>query len=143
MRIDQNLIQPLGNWVLSIGPLGLLRWSFGTFLAHHLFTSYFFSYNTTWGISMLPTLNSAGDGVLISKYYRRGRGVQIGDLVSYVHPADREVHAVKRVIGLAGDFVTMGPAYVDDHDNPVALANEGKMVQVSQWRETPCSRGQH
>ena len=54
---------------------------------------------------MIPTFNSYGDAVLISKYYRRGRGVQVGDVVSYAHPIHPEQRAIKRVMGLEGDFV--------------------------------------
>nr|POF18667.1 hypothetical protein CFP56_62175 [Quercus suber] len=53
---------------------------------------------------MTPTLQSF-DWLLISKYYRRGREVKVGDLVSFRHPVNRETYAVKRVIGLPGDFV--------------------------------------
>nr|POF13910.1 hypothetical protein CFP56_02934 [Quercus suber] len=45
------------------------------------------------------------DWLLISKYYRRGREVKVGDLVSFRHPVNRETYAVKRVIGMPGDFV--------------------------------------
>lgn len=68
---------------------------------------------------MLPTLNSYGDWVLISKYYRRGRGIEVGDLVSYDHPVEEEVQGVKRVLGLEGDFVL--------RDTP---GTSGKMIQV-------------
>lgn len=79
---------------------------------------------------MLPTLNSSGDWVLISKYYRRGRGVQVGDLVSYSHPGEEGVQAVKRVVGLEGDFVGMGPGFVDDDGKTLVGAKGGMMVQV-------------
>lgn len=56
---------------------------------------------------MLPTIQSFGDYVLISKYYRRGRGVQVGDIVSFRHPVREGEFAMKRVIGMQGDFVLM------------------------------------
>lgn len=89
------------------------------FLFWHVFTSYFYSFRACAGISMLPTLNSYGDWVLISKYYRRGRGIEVGDLVSYDHPVEEEVQGVKRVLGLEGDFVL--------RDSP---GTSGKMIQV-------------
>ena len=74
---------------------------------------------------MMPTFNSFGDAVLISKYYRRGRGVQVGDIVSFVHPIDSEERAIKRVLGMPGDFVC--------RDTPGTGARAGTpMIQVSQ-----------
>ena len=77
----------------------------------------------------MPTFNSFGDCVLTSKYYRRGRGVKVGDVVSYVHPIYPDQRAIKRVVGLEGDFVL--------RDTPGK--GEGVMIQVrcdfwSFWR---------
>ena len=79
---------------------------------------------------MLPTLSVIGDSVLISKRYRRGRGVKVGDVVEIRHPVpDYPRHgAVKRVIGLGGDFVvrTSPPGL------PTRIMEEGqeRMIQV-------------
>ena len=54
---------------------------------------------------MLPSLEVLGDIVLIDKRYRRGRGVVVGDVVSFdsvVQPGER---VIKRVVGLEGDCV--------------------------------------
>lgn len=76
----------------------------------HLFWEHFYSVGATSGASMLPTINIEGDFIIISKLYSRGRGVGVGDLVSYVHPVDGPgVHVCKRVIGMPGDFVVMDP----------------------------------
>lgn len=56
---------------------------------------------------MMPTVNSFGEYFIISKYYRRGRDVKVGDLVSFRHPVLTREEAVKRVIGMEGDFVLM------------------------------------
>lgn len=72
---------------------------------------------------MLPTINIEGDFIVISKLYSRGRGVGVGDLVSYVHPVDGPgVHVCKRVIGMPGDFVVVDPMG--------AIGTPGDMVQV-------------
>ncbi len=118
------------NAVIGLGPLRYIYWVLGIFLAWHIESAYFFTFYGTWGISMLPTLNSNGDWVLISKYYRRGRGLQVGDLVSFTHPADAEVLAVKRVTGLQGDFVSTGPSFVNDDDHEVEVGLGGRMIQV-------------
>lgn len=83
---------------------------------------------------MLPTLSVIGDSVLISKRYRRGRGVKVGDVVEIRHPVPEYPRhgAVKRVIGLGGDFVVRSspPGW------PTAMVQEGeeRMIQVSCFR---------
>lgn len=89
----------------------------------HLFWEHFYSVGATSGASMLPTINIEGDFIVISKLYSRGRGVGVGDLVSYVHPVDGPgVHVCKRVIGMPGDFVVVDPMG--------AIGTPGDMVQV-------------
>ena len=76
-----------------------------TLLIGHIFSEYGYSLSPTRGASMLPTFEVLGDSVLISKSYRRGRGIQIGDVVTFdsvVEPGER---AIKRVLGLQGDYV--------------------------------------
>lgn len=53
----------------------------------------------------MPTMNSYGDHVLISKLYRRGKGVGVGDVVSFDSPVEPGLHAIKRVVGMEGDWV--------------------------------------
>ena len=90
------------------------------FLAFHIFTRYFYSLSSCYGISMLPTINDYGDWVLISKRFRRGRGIEVGDVVSFEHPGDQRVTALKRVIGMPGDFVV--------RDNPAR--SDGSLIEV-------------
>ena len=94
------------------------------FLTYHILVSYVLDYGLCDGISMLPTFNSFGDGVLISKYYRRGRGVKVGDVISYTHPIIPEIRGLKRIVGMEGDFVL--------RDTPGIAEEEGeeKMMQV-------------
>lgn len=70
-----------------------------------MFTDYVGFFGAAYGISMLPTFNSSGDWVYISKWYRRGRGIHVGDVVSFKHPIREGDRAVKRVIGMEGDLV--------------------------------------
>lgn len=54
---------------------------------------------------MLPTFEVMGDAVIVDRRCRRGRGVEVGDIVSFksvVHPGET---VMKRVLGLAGDYV--------------------------------------
>ncbi|KAI9711852.1 MAG: hypothetical protein M1820_001997 [Bogoriella megaspora] len=53
---------------------------------------------------MVPTLDPIGTLVFTSKRYRRGRGIQVGDLVSFDHPV-KHGRGLKRVVGMPGDFV--------------------------------------
>ena len=71
----------------------------------HVFTQYFFTSRHALGPSMLPTFNVSGDWLLISKLYARGKDVKVGDVVSFRHPWYPSTGAVKRVVGLPGDFV--------------------------------------
>lgn len=79
----------------------------GFFAAGHIFFHYFYEGDFAYGISMLPTLSAFGNYVIISKYYRRGRDVVVGDVVSFKHPVREGEYAVKRVMGMEGDFVLM------------------------------------
>lgn len=75
-----------------------------------------------WGPSMLPTLDTRGNAVLISLFHHGGRFVQRGDLVSYVHPMHRNIRGIKRVIGLPGDLVL--------RDTPGEDHGEGLLLRV-------------
>jgi len=101
----------------------------GMSLGFHIFTEYFFLVGESYGISMLPTLNSTGDWLIMSKHYRRGRGVEVGDLVSFKHPMREDTRSVKRVIGMSGDFVL--------RDSP---DTSGVMIQVGHGRQ---AHGRH
>jgi len=69
---------------------------------------------------MLPTITAHGDAICVSKFYRRGKGVKVGDVVSFRHPMFPEFGAVKRVVGMPGDFV--------GRDSPGT--GRGMMIQV-------------
>lgn len=62
------------------------------------------------GPSMLPTLNvwseeGGFEFVLVSYLHRRGRGICVGDIISFYHPVRRGHVAMKRVVAMPGDFV--------------------------------------
>ena len=54
---------------------------------------------------MLPTLEVTDDWVYVSCFYRRGRGIRVGDVVTIKHPMFPGTGASKRVLGMPGDFV--------------------------------------
>ncbi|KAF2838291.1 LexA/Signal peptidase [Patellaria atrata CBS 101060] len=77
----------------------------GFSLILHVVSTYGYSINLTGGISMLPTVAAQEEWVLLSKYHRRGRDIEVGDVVSYYNPLVVGQMVMKRVIGMPGDFV--------------------------------------
>lgn len=73
---------------------------------------------------MFPTFNFFGDYVLVSRRYKHGRGVMVGDVVRFYHPMMPGVHAAKRVLGLPGDFVCR------EQGCATGVGGEGEMIQV-------------
>lgn len=80
-------------------------YSIGIFVFGHLFITHVFDLQGTLGASMLPTLYIQGDWVLVNRLYRRGKGVQVGDLVEAKDPLRADGRVLKRIIGMPGDFV--------------------------------------
>ncbi|KAF2867704.1 peptidase S24/S26A/S26B/S26C, partial [Massariosphaeria phaeospora] len=79
-------------------------------LGYHLCGTYFFSIAKTDGISMLPTIPHSYRSrprILKASWYRRGRGIHVGDVVTYTHPLMPQAQGCKRVIGMPGDFVAL------------------------------------
>lgn len=89
-------------------PFRLLAYSGASVtLAHYGFT-HMYSWGYGHGPSMLPTFLVDGETIIFDMAYRRGRGVRVGDCVSYqipVEPPGEE--GVKRVIGMPGDYVLL------------------------------------
>lgn len=54
---------------------------------------------------MLPTIEVMGDHVLISKQYRRGRGIEVGDVIGFNSVYEPGETVIKRVLGMPGDYV--------------------------------------
>lgn len=79
-------------------------------LVTHLFMSYIGQIGPTDGISMMPTIPNSGRSyplILESRLHRRGRGIAVGDVVTYKHPVKPNVSGAKRVVGMPGDFVSV------------------------------------
>lgn len=76
--------------------------------AWHLVATHGFQVGPADGPSMLPTFSTYGDWIGTDKRYRLGRGVRVGDLVLYQMPFARYDMGVKRVLGLPGDYVSVG-----------------------------------
>ncbi|KAJ1329283.1 mitochondrial inner membrane protease subunit 1 [Microdochium nivale] len=92
----------------------------------HLVTTYGFSVGPGSGPSMLPTFSTVDDWMFVNKSYRRGRNVAVGDCVVYVRPVENGGHAVKRVMGMPGDYVLVdSPNHLSSSDR-----STGSMIQV-------------
>jgi inner membrane protease subunit 1 len=67
--------------------------------ASHLFLSYGYEIGPCLGPSMLPTINTAGDFIVVEKWtHLSKRGYKVGDIVQGRHPYEN--HPVcKRIIG--------------------------------------------
>lgn len=57
---------------------------------------------------MLPTLTIQGEWFALDKRKRRGRGIAVGDLVIYKIPMSPNQSGIKRVVGMPGDYVSLG-----------------------------------
>ncbi|SZF02382.1 unnamed protein product [Blumeria hordei] len=87
----------------------------------HVVYEYAYCVQPTVGASMLPTIQVMGDHVLISRAYRRGRGVKVGDVVSFASVIKPRERVIKRIIGMPGDFVL--------RDTP-GKSHDQRMIQV-------------
>ncbi|KAF7536934.1 hypothetical protein G7Z17_g12954 [Cylindrodendrum hubeiense] len=74
----------------------------------HLGLSHGYNISPAQGPSMLPTFTVDGDWILCDYTRRCGRGVGIGDLVVYRIPVFSNQWGVKRIIGMPGDYVSVG-----------------------------------
>ncbi|KMP08883.1 mitochondrial proteinase 1 [Coccidioides immitis H538.4] len=106
---------------LRASPFRLGLWVAGTFCAAKVFNEHAYELQLSSGPSMYPTIHFKGDYLLISKYYKYGRGIAVGDIVTFKHPS-YVMMAAKRVVGMPGDYVLVDP---EDHGGPLA-----KMIQV-------------
>lgn len=103
--------------------LRMIRTSVGLIVVGHVVMHYGFEIASPWGVSMEPTIAASGAWVLIDKTARRGRNIEVGDVVAFNHPV-MDFRGIKRVIGMPGDFVLVGTPHAKGGDM------EGKMVQV-------------
>ncbi|KAG8408495.1 hypothetical protein J3459_017574 [Metarhizium acridum] len=75
------------------------------------------------GPSMLPTFTVDGDWIAADMRHRLGRGITTGDLVLYKIPIFANQNGVKRVVGMPGDYVSLGTPGENGED---------QMIQVPQ-----------
>jgi len=88
--------------------------------AHFVVTYLLPSWGTVSGPSMLPLFEIWGQGAVTSRTHAHGRGIKVGDVVKFKLPV-AEGEAIKRVMGLPGDYVLVGSP---------DRGGEGEMIQV-------------
>ncbi|KAI1332096.1 LexA/Signal peptidase [Xylariaceae sp. FL0255] len=84
----------------------------------HVTWAFGFSITPGSGPSMLPTFMATNEWFVTDKRFRRGRGVRVGDCVAYSIPVDPGEEALKRIIGMPGDYVLL--------NSPPSLARGGR-----------------
>lgn len=74
--------------------------------AMHLLHTNIFEFSPTGGLSMLPTIRALGDHVFVDKLrHRRGKNIDVGDVVICSKPTSENTRICKRVAGMPGDIV--------------------------------------
>ena len=89
--------------------------------AFHLCVTHVAQVAPSMGPSMVPTFAVDGEWLYADMTRRRGRGVGVGDLVLYRIPIFADQDGVKRVVGMPGDYVSLGTP---------GEKGEEKMIQV-------------
>lgn len=98
LRYAFRAASPKGFAKLTLDTLGIFCAAVWTW--EHVFTI-----QMSEGPSMYPTFNVRGDGMLISRAQKYGKGIEVGDVVRFYHPSFLGVHGAKRVLGMPGDWV--------------------------------------
>ena len=106
-QLFQSILRPVNSLANSYAghPVRLATAALKTALFAHVFFQYGYAFAVTEGASMLPTFEVIGDWVITSRYYRRGRGIQVGDIVSFDSVIEPDTQVIKRALGLPGDYV--------------------------------------
>lgn len=86
-------------------PLRVFSAALKTLLVGHVFLEFGYGIARLQGASMLPTFEVLGDWTIISKQFRRGRGIEVGDVVAFASVVEPGEEVVKRVLALEGDYV--------------------------------------
>jgi inner membrane protease subunit 1 len=89
---------------------------------------------------MLPTFEIVDEVLLISRWHRHGRSVQVGDLVVYKIPIEPNADGVKRVIGLPGDYVLIDSPESRSH-MMIQVSSTGSPLDAALLRYDPLATG--
>jgi inner membrane protease subunit 1 len=82
-------------------------------------------------VPTIPAHYNSRPWILWSALHRRGRGIKVGDVITYTHPIFTQDEGCKRVIGMPGDFVSVVTPGRRDEDLKVDDV-EGKWARVKE-----------
>src|SRR6266511_3458047 len=85
-------------------PFRLAAYVLNVYFITHVAMTYGFTVADPVGASMLPHYAVYGERYIISKSHKYGRGVKVGDAVAFKIPVDPAAEAIKRVVGMPGDY---------------------------------------
>lgn len=88
---------------------------------YHVFTNYVMEATMCMGPSMLPTFNATGDVVLLEHISTRMDALRAGDVVVARSPTNPRLTVCKRVLGTAGDRITVLPLNNREHVRHVSV----------------------
>jgi len=74
----------------------------------HCVQEYGIDFSTTVGASMVPVFNPQGDVLLFERLTSRIFGWTVGEVVVATSPRDPDARICKRILGVAGDKLTVG-----------------------------------
>ncbi|EXJ84279.1 hypothetical protein A1O3_04946 [Capronia epimyces CBS 606.96] len=130
------------SFAIHVGATFIAIYSLSALIAHN-----WIWYTANAGPSMYPTIASGLSYTIYSRRHKRGRNIQIGDVILFENPIFLRGKACKRVIGMPGDYVVRDPSQsptvggapvpgiteVDDNDNDNdngRVREEPTLVQV-------------
>lgn len=87
----------------------------------HLTLTHLVQISPAQGPSMLPTFTVDGDWIAADMTYRLGRRINVGDLVLYRIPIFSNQSGVKRVVGMPGDYVSLGTPGEDGQEHMIQV----------------------
>lgn len=79
----------------------------------HIIHTRFYEFTETRGESMIPTLSPTRDYVHVSKQYKYGKGVKMGDCIVLRKPHESNRRVCKRITGMPGDIILVDPTSND------------------------------
>ncbi|KAK5204010.1 Mitochondrial inner membrane peptidase complex subunit [Exophiala xenobiotica] len=93
------------EFLVDAGITAVAVYSSFALIAHHVVAA-----ANSEGPSMYPTMSSTLSYTIYLRRHRHGRNIQVGDVVVFENPVFLRERAIKRVIGMPGDYVVRDPA---------------------------------
>ncbi|CCH59392.1 hypothetical protein TBLA_0B05650 [Henningerozyma blattae CBS 6284] len=82
----------------------------------HIVHEFFYEFTETKGESMIPTINARNDYVHVSKRYKNGKNVKLGDCIVAIKPTDPKQRVCKRITGLENDIILVDPSICNSNE---------------------------